>query len=210
MTYKIVVPLNDSPATWDAVAFAADLGQKAHARLVFVHVVALNPPMPLPGLDHLEKSYNMDIQAKASRELDVCRARLAADYAGRVSYELVDVEGEGEVAPVIVEYLNQSHPDTNLVVVGSRNLSGIRKWVEGSVSGEHLDVPADFPATCLMDFSFFILIVIPCYSIPPHPTDGSEYLVHNLPYPVTIVKGHPNVAHPHAPAAATANHTKAS
>ncbi len=84
--------------------------------------------------DHLEKSYNMEIQQNAAGEIQTCKDYVFEKYGGRISYEFVEVEGEGEIGPIIDEYIQNNHPDLNLLVVGTRNLGGLKKWVLGSVS----------------------------------------------------------------------------
>lgn len=136
--FKIIVPLDNSDPSWEALSFASDLASSLSTphKLILVHVAALNPATSLPGLDHLDKAANMDILAKSDKEVEKVRTRLQTLYGDkRLNYELVEVEGEGEVGPVIVEYVMTAHKDAKLVCVGSRNLSGLKKWFEGSVSG---------------------------------------------------------------------------
>ncbi|KAI9018939.1 hypothetical protein DFJ74DRAFT_598021, partial [Hyaloraphidium curvatum] len=100
--YKVLVPLNDTPEAWHSLDHAVQLVRslKLPYRLLLVYIVALNPPQSLPYLDHLDKAANLEIQSKAEREIEACKEKLA-DYEGLVSYELIEVEGEGEVGPVI-------------------------------------------------------------------------------------------------------------
>jgi len=135
--YKIMVALNDTIESWDAVDAAIQLcthfAPDAY-RLLLVYVVALNPVQSLPYLDHLDRAYNIEIIENAQKEVDACKNHLLKCYSGKVNYEFVQVEGEGETGPVIAQYLAESHADLNMLVLGSRNLTGVKKLLQGSVS----------------------------------------------------------------------------
>lgn len=45
-----------------------------------------------------------------------------------MNYEFIEVEGEGETGPLIEEYINETHPDLDLLVVGTRNLGGLKRY----------------------------------------------------------------------------------
>lgn len=141
--YKVIVPLNDSIEAWNALEYAIQLCQSISPsrgyKLLLCYIVALNPPNSLPYLDHLDRANNLEIQSKAAKELERCKSHLKERYEGTVSYELVEVEGEGETAPLIAEFVKaqEGMGKVDVVVVGSKNmlLGGLRKWVVGSVSG---------------------------------------------------------------------------
>ncbi|KAJ3044981.1 hypothetical protein HDV00_012401 [Rhizophlyctis rosea] len=145
-TYKVMVAANNSPSSYKALQHAVDLclRLKCEYKLFIVYFVALNPKRALPYLDHLEKAYNMEIQSTAEKDVAECKEYFSKNYAGQVNYEFVEVEGEGETGPLIEEYVNETHPDLNLLVLGSRELGALKRWALGSVSDyciQHLKCP---------------------------------------------------------------------
>ena len=56
------------------------------------------------------------------------------NYQGKVNYEFIQVEGEGEIGPLIKEYVDTERPDLSMLVVGTRLLRGVQKLFLGSVS----------------------------------------------------------------------------
>ncbi|KAJ3051342.1 hypothetical protein HK097_007673 [Rhizophlyctis rosea] len=145
-TYKVMVAANNTPSSYKALQTAVDLclRLKCEYKVYIVYFVALNPGRVLPYLDHLEKAYNMEIQSNAEKDVAECKEYFSKNYAGRVNYEFVEVEGEGETGPLIEEYVNETHPDLNLLVLGTRELGTLKRWALGSVSDycmHHLKCP---------------------------------------------------------------------
>ncbi|KAJ3393607.1 hypothetical protein HDU92_007646 [Lobulomyces angularis] len=149
MTYKIFVAANATEQSYEAINFAAQLCKNLKDyKLIIGFFVPLNSETNIPYLDHLDKSYNMEIQEQSEKELKELKGFLKKNYYEKVDYDFFEVEGEGEAGPLIKEYLEKNYKDINLCCVGSRHLGGLKKLVYGSTS---------------------------------------EYLVHNLSCPVTIV-----------------------
>jgi nucleotide-binding universal stress UspA family protein len=44
-----------------------------------------------------------------------------------VFYEFVEVEGEGDIGPILERYIEAEVPDCNLVVVGTHGHQGLKK-----------------------------------------------------------------------------------
>lgn len=85
---------------------------------------------------------------KAATEVEECRKHLTENYSdGNVEYELVEVEGEGEVGVLVARYLEGQETEGNgadLIVCGSRNQGAIKRFVFGSVSDylvHHVSIP---------------------------------------------------------------------
>ncbi|KAJ3016255.1 hypothetical protein HKX48_004136 [Thoreauomyces humboldtii] len=143
---KIIVAANNTPSAYHALAYTLSLCARLPAEsyvLEVVHFCALNPKQSLPYIDHLERAYNMEIQENSEKDVAECKAYLAK-HAGKVVYEFISVEGEGETGPLIEEYVNESYPDPDLFIVGTRNLGTLQRWALGSVSDyclHHLRCP---------------------------------------------------------------------
>ncbi|KAJ3078759.1 Ubiquitin carboxyl-terminal hydrolase 22 [Quaeritorhiza haematococci] len=150
--YKVVVAVNNSPASFKALDQAVSLCQNLACpyKLFIIYVVALNPPQTLPYIDHLEKAYNVEIQSNAVAEVEACKDYLTKKYAGKVTYDFNEVEGEGETGPLIEEYILENHPDLDLLIVGTRNLGTLKRWVLGSVS-DHLVHNMNCPVMVVKD-----------------------------------------------------------
>ncbi|KAI8920906.1 hypothetical protein DFJ77DRAFT_447816 [Powellomyces hirtus] len=132
-TLKIVVAANNTPSSYKALEYALSLCCKipaANYMLEIVYFVALNPHQTLPYIDHLERAYNLEIQEAAEKEVAICKKYLAQHFDGKVKYNLIEVEGEGETGPLIEEYINETHPDLDLFIVGTRNLGSIQRCAQ--------------------------------------------------------------------------------
>ncbi|KAI8924159.1 hypothetical protein BC831DRAFT_467088 [Entophlyctis helioformis] len=128
--YTVVVAFNNTLPAQEAVLHAAELCLRLNAnyRLLIVYVVALNPRQTLPGIDRLERAFNVEIEASSEEDIQQCRMFLRNKLFKKVSYEFYAVEGEGETGPVFDKYIRDKHPDTNLFVIGTTNKGhGLRR-----------------------------------------------------------------------------------
>jgi nucleotide-binding universal stress UspA family protein len=48
-------------------------------------------------------------------------------YSGKMNFEFVEIEGEGEVGPILEKYIESEHPDAHLLVVGTRNKGALER-----------------------------------------------------------------------------------
>lgn len=142
-TLNIFVPAHDSAESYLAIQKAVELCQNLKSyKLTIAYFIAFNPASSTPFIDHLEKSYNMEIEDQSKVELEKCRVHLSENYFNKVDYEFVEVQGEGEVGVLIEQYIRDKAVD--LVVCGSRNQGAVKRWIFGSVSeylNHHLRVP---------------------------------------------------------------------
>ncbi|KNE62023.1 hypothetical protein AMAG_07281 [Allomyces macrogynus ATCC 38327] len=142
--YVVLTAVDASAPSWHAVDFAANLvAHLSNYRLLVVYVTALNRTSRFPYLDHLDKAYNLEIQHEAKSAIQECQAYLHR-FDDNVSYELIEIEGEGEVGPLLEKYIDEHVPDCNLVVLGTHGHQGLKKMLYGSVSEyciTHLRVP---------------------------------------------------------------------
>ncbi len=128
MLEVVVVGVDGSAIAGDAVRHAAELAAPAAARLVLVHVFE-----PLAHLGEVEPPVDFAaLEAAAARRLgsewcEPCR-RLEVTYATRVE--------EGDIVQALLDVADEE--DADLIVVGSRGLSGLAGVVLGSTSSKLL------------------------------------------------------------------------
>ncbi|KAJ8322772.1 hypothetical protein BDV3_006930 [Batrachochytrium dendrobatidis] len=144
--FTVMVAVNNTESAYWAAHQAVDVCRRMQTeyRLLIVYCVALNPQQSLPGIDRLERAFNVEIEASAEKEIDDCRVALQDKLGDKVSYEFFVVEGEGETGPVLEKYIKEMHPQTNMFFIGTRNNSGLKRWALGSVSDycvHHFDIP---------------------------------------------------------------------
>ena len=143
--FTVVVAFDNTDASEAAVKYASDLCMRlVDYRLIVAFVVALNPRQTIPYIDHLEKAYNLEIEADAEKQLEMLKKKISVLVDANVVYEFMAVEGEGDVGPILETYVLEKHPETNLFVVGSRNNTPLKRWILGSVSDylvHHLNIP---------------------------------------------------------------------
>lgn len=127
MFKKVLVPIDGSEGGWKALAAAKDAAVNNKAELVVLTVVQVFAGasiMPIP----VESG-------KINEEL----SNIANDILTQAKEKLGDVKAEFVAAPgrpskVIVDTAKKSGAD--LVVIGSRGLSGLAEFFLGSVSSE--------------------------------------------------------------------------
>ncbi|CAG8563875.1 9624_t:CDS:2 [Paraglomus occultum] len=146
--YKVVVAAENSPISHNAVNFAFDLCSRLSCpfTLTVVYIIALNPSTNIPFLSNLEKANNLDIQLEAKETVAVLQKYLEKfkTLTPRVNYTFVQSEGYGTVGENLTHYITVEHPDTNLLVIGSRDLEGLQKMILSSTSeyvSRHIKVP---------------------------------------------------------------------
>lgn len=126
MFKKLLVAFDGSSHSMKALQQAVQLAEDNGSALYVLHVFQL--PTLVMG-----ESY---ITAPAQMEADAYRkAELILEQAMSFAGPLPDVTGllkYGRPPEVILEYADEIHAD--LIIVGSRGLSGIREFVLGSVS----------------------------------------------------------------------------
>jgi nucleotide-binding universal stress UspA family protein len=125
---SIVVGTDGSPSAEAAVRRAAEIAKGSGA---VVHLVTAFPDAP---------AYSEPITSSAKRDrinlADVAEsvlARAASEFASQ-GIEVETYAQQGDPANVIIE-VAQEH-DADLIVVGARGLTGLQRFLLGSVSGK--------------------------------------------------------------------------
>jgi nucleotide-binding universal stress UspA family protein len=125
---SIVVGTDGSPSAESAVRRAAQIAKGSGARM---HLVTAYPDAP---------AYTEGISSSAKREPinlgDVAESVLAR-AAGELASQGVEVETyaqQGDPANVILEVAQEQ--DADLIVVGARGLTGLQRFLLGSVSSK--------------------------------------------------------------------------
>jgi nucleotide-binding universal stress UspA family protein len=135
MYATIVVGTDDSPTAREAVRQASEIAQAFTARLIVVCAYpsiskeAVFAAMPA-GAGMLATP---EVAEAAEAERDRCEAMLR-DVVGNLDRRGIKVEGQavaGDPASAIIDTAEREHAD--LVVVGSKGMSGAKRFLLGSV-----------------------------------------------------------------------------
>jgi len=123
----ILVPVDFSPHAPAVLDWAAHLAEEHKSRLVLLHVYHL--PVEFQQLEgaYLPPDFWSTVKTEAEQSL----ARYAADLRGR-GLEVEAVVREGYPASVIVDEAAERHAD--LIVIGTRGLSGLKHLLLGSIA----------------------------------------------------------------------------
>lgn len=111
--FTILVPVTNTPASFDAVTAAAGLAKQRKGRIVAVHVIEVNRALPL----------NAELDAEARRgEQVIRRADEVASHAGiRVEAQLLQARDAGQA---IVDEARDRNVDAIVLGVGYKRLTG--------------------------------------------------------------------------------------
>lgn len=134
MFNKILVGLDGSESSLNALNYAVHLAHQEKADLVLI--TAVEPPPPLAydmgGIPSYMPQYQADLYKSLKDMQDTHLERLRKAYSDlMVSGDVKD----GRAATVIKDAAR----DTDLIVIGHRGHSGILNWVLGSVAKEVVD-----------------------------------------------------------------------
>ncbi len=142
MIEKILVPLDGSEAADKALDFALDLAQKYSAKIELLSVV---PPVPMPSAAYTASEMSPIspvVMDKYLNELKAKHEKLLSEGVQKAKEKGDDLEVstrlmEGRPSEKIVETAEDGSFD--IVVMGSRGIGGVKKFLLGSVSDRVAD-----------------------------------------------------------------------
>jgi nucleotide-binding universal stress UspA family protein len=129
--HKIMVAFDGSEDSVKASRLACSLAQKFGSQVIFAHVYSFAifayggaTPMPMPDVRPLDEAAKTKAMAILNKGLDIAR-----EYG-------VDAQGKLIEAPAIVQALVEygAKEGVDLMVAGTRGMTGFRKLVMGSIS----------------------------------------------------------------------------
>ncbi|MGE3541935.1 MAG: universal stress protein [Candidatus Tectimicrobiota bacterium] len=127
MFHKVLVATGGSPWSDNAVKYAITLARDYHLELVIVHVLTETPPYFIA-----EAGTSLDSLLEGSEEAGRRIIDEAADWATEagIPYETDLIWGR---VPEVICRVAQER-DCDLIVVGSRGLTGFKRLMLGSIS----------------------------------------------------------------------------
>jgi nucleotide-binding universal stress UspA family protein len=132
---RILVAVDGSKPSIDASIQAIDIAKKYDAELVALYVVSPDirynylEDVITPGLPRALKDVMMIAMQKGERHVDKVK-RKASEKNVKVKTDIII--GISSVVKEIIEYAEKNRID--MIVIGSRGLSGIKKMLLGSVA----------------------------------------------------------------------------
>lgn len=128
MYRTMLLPLDGSPASEQAVPVAARLARAAGATLHLVHVHAPSAhPISIEGLPVIDEDLHSLAALHEQTYLDRWCERLSAEGVHAVASRL-----EGPIAAALIHYAHQVH--ANLIIMTTRGVSGFTRLILGSVA----------------------------------------------------------------------------
>ena len=124
---RIVVATDFSPAADAALRYARELAGLLGARLHLVHAYHVDVPAAVPGSVTLAPSFMEGLRDAAQQQLDPRAAEARSDGL-EVTTELVCEPAVGALIDAA------EHADADLIVMGTRGLSGLKHVLLGSVA----------------------------------------------------------------------------
>lgn len=132
MFKKIIVPVDGSESSWRALRQAMVLGGKFESEIIVVTVIQPynNAALLAVPLDHnVISQSNTELEHIGNEVLKMAK-EIVGDYGFKVSYDME----VGHPSERIIAVTKDSKAD--LIVIGSRGLSGVAEFFLGSVSSK--------------------------------------------------------------------------
>ncbi len=122
---KIIVGSNGAPEAEHAVEIAISLAERIGAKVILLGVV------PPPSAESQAEGYGLDDPEAVKRRLTAQLERLV-ESAKKRGVEIVAEVDKGDPEKLIEQHASKEK--ANLIVVGHRNVSRLRHWLERSTS----------------------------------------------------------------------------
>ncbi|KAJ1847632.1 hypothetical protein LPJ70_001434 [Coemansia sp. RSA 2708] len=131
--YTIVAHVDNTPEGRAAAEYACSLCLKFRVkyRLIFLYVVALYRRTSLSLINRQTDQMNADIREDAENAMLDCKKFLSR-FESLVTFEWISVKDEGNVGPIMVDFIADSlQSPVDVVVVGKPANPGIKRIVGG-------------------------------------------------------------------------------
>ncbi len=130
---RILVPIDFSVHSEDALRYAHEIAKRSGAQLDLLHVVPVNayPSMNDTGAFSMYAEQPGDIEARALEHLENLYKRMIGS-AGNVRFHIMHGAGAHEIIEQAIEM------KSNLIVIGTHGLTGIERFMLGSVTAKTL------------------------------------------------------------------------
>jgi nucleotide-binding universal stress UspA family protein len=129
---KIMVPVDSSPYAKRGVEIAGQYAEKSQAEIYLVNVQPVFDSAKSLVTKFVPVEADQELTKKAAAEataiLDEAEGILSAYKTGKVTKQMLS----GHIAEEIVNYAESEKID--LIIIGSRGLSGIKRFLIGSVT----------------------------------------------------------------------------
>jgi len=139
MLEKILVPIDGSEVAWHALEYACTLGEKFNSILTVVHVIQPHYTLPTIALNGEIPFLSVNIE-----EIETTGYKLIELAKQKLSH-YPNVETLLELGHPAERILSLTKNDNyDLIVIGSRGLSGISEFFLGSISAtvsQHSTIP---------------------------------------------------------------------
>jgi len=139
MLEKILVPIDGSEAAWHSLEYACALGEKFDSTITVVHVIQPHYTLPTIALNGEIPflSVNIEeIEATGYKIIELAKQKMSHYSKVETLLEL------GHPAERILSLVKNNSYD--LIVIGSRGLSGVSEFFLGSISttvSQHSTIP---------------------------------------------------------------------
>jgi len=146
---KILIPTDFSPLSKVAVQYAVKLGKKLKAELVLFNVVSLDssPGRGVVNIKYLEEK----MAENAVEDCDRLISEIRSENKGMINITSQVVKGY-PVENVVTNYAR--HNDINLIVMGTKGATGLKKIVFGSNATAVID-KSDIPVITVPEYARF-------------------------------------------------------
>jgi len=126
---KILVPIDGSECSLYAAKHAVKLAKDENAQLFCIHVIGSVPYYGLIGSPPAIEQYYKDLEEKAQSWFD--KVRNMARNEGISELKTGTFSG---VKSIIESIIDAASKDIDLIVIGTRGRTGLRRFVMGSVA----------------------------------------------------------------------------